>query len=46
GINPGILFSASRRYRNYIRINCGYPWDDVNSKAIETLGEIVREMIA
>jgi DNA-binding transcriptional MocR family regulator len=46
GINPGILFSASRRYRNYMRINCGYPWDDVNSKAIETLGEIVREMIA
>ncbi len=41
GITPGILFSATRRFRNHLRINCGFPWNDANIKAIETLGQIV-----
>ena len=41
GITPGILFSATRRYRNYLRINCGFPWTDVNVNALKTLGQIV-----
>ena len=41
GITPGILFSATRRFRNHLRINCGFPWNDANTKAIETLGQIV-----
>ena len=41
GITPGILFSATRRFRNHLRINCGFPWNPANTKAIETLGQIV-----
>lgn len=45
GITPGILFSATRRFKNYIRINCGYPWDETNVKAIATLGQIVTDAL-
>ena len=41
GVTPGILFSATRRFRNHLRINCGFPWNDANVQAIETLGKIV-----
>ncbi|MCP4981773.1 MAG: PLP-dependent aminotransferase family protein [Gammaproteobacteria bacterium] len=41
GVTPGILFSATRRFRNHLRINCGFPWTDANLKALETLGQIV-----
>ncbi len=41
GITPGILFSATRRFRNYIRINCGLPWNEQNIAALKTLGKIV-----
>jgi DNA-binding transcriptional MocR family regulator len=40
-ITPGILFSATRRFRNYLRINCGFPWTDANVNALKTLGKIV-----
>ena len=43
GITPGILFSATRRFKNYIRINCGYPWTETNKNALITLGGIVSE---
>jgi DNA-binding transcriptional MocR family regulator len=41
GITPGILFSATRRFRNHLRINCGSPWNEANVKALKTLGQIV-----
>ena len=41
GVTPGILFSATRRFRNHLRINCGFPWNDANQKALKTLGKIV-----
>ena len=41
GITPGILFSSSRRFKNYIRINCGHPWTETNEAALKTLGQIV-----
>ena len=41
GVTPGILFSATRRFRNYLRINCGFPWNGANVKALKTLGQIV-----
>ena len=41
GVTPGILFSATRGYRNYLRINCGFPWNETNVEAIKTLGQIV-----
>jgi len=38
---PGILFSATRRFRNHLRINCGSPWTPETEAALKTLGEIV-----
>lgn len=43
GITPGILFSATRQFKNCIRINCGIPWDDNRLAAIKKLGQIVGE---
>ncbi len=40
-ITPGILFSATRRYRNCLRINCGFPWSDENVEALAKLGKII-----
>jgi len=41
-ITPGILFSATRRYRNFMRVNCGHPWNEELEKAVVTLGQLVR----
>ena len=46
GVTPGILFSATRRYKNYLRINCGFPWNETTEAAIATLGNIVAESLA
>lgn len=43
-IAPGILFSASGRYRNCIRLNCALPWSDRLEDAIERLGAIATEL--
>jgi DNA-binding transcriptional MocR family regulator len=40
-ITPGILFSATRRFKNHIRINCGSPWTQQTEAALKTLGQIV-----
>ncbi len=45
GVTPGVLFSATRRFKNYLRINCGFPWDETNERAIETLGQIISEVL-
>lgn len=39
---PGQLFSASGKYRNYLRLNCGNPWSPRVEAAIATLGELVQ----
>jgi DNA-binding transcriptional MocR family regulator len=39
---PGQLFSASGRYRNCLRLNCGNPWDERFDAALRRLGELVR----
>lgn len=44
GITPGVLFSATRRYRNAIRINCGYPWSAAIEQAVIRLGGIVAAL--
>ncbi len=40
-ITPGILFSATRRFRNHLRIHCGSPWNDQTESALKTLGRLV-----
>jgi len=44
GITPGMLFSATRKFKNYIRINCGFPWTDETEKALEQLATIIHEL--
>ena len=45
GTMPGIIFSATRKFRNYIRLNCGSPWIEENEQAIQTLGELVHSLV-
>lgn len=45
GITPGFLFSATRKYKNFIRINCGNPWTEQLEAAIETLADIVKSLM-
>lgn len=44
-LTPGMLFSATRKFRNFIRINCGHPWDERIESAVVRLGELVAEMV-
>ncbi len=39
---PGVVFSPSGKYRNYMRISYGVLWDDTIEDAIKTLGNIVH----
>jgi DNA-binding transcriptional MocR family regulator len=43
---PGQLFSASGRYRNCLRLNCGNPWSDEIEAAVRRLGELVRRRVS
>jgi DNA-binding transcriptional MocR family regulator len=40
---PGALFSASGKFGNYLRINCGNPWDDKVEQGLRRLGELAHE---
>ncbi len=43
--SPGIMFSADGvLYRNYLRLNCGNPWDEHKEDAIKTLGLLARKL--
>ena len=44
-IAPGILFSASGRYRNCVRLNCALPWDERLETALRRLGELARQQV-
>jgi len=44
-IFPGIICSTTGRYRNFIRISCGYPWSEEVEKGIRTLAEIIGQMV-
>lgn len=39
---PGQLFSASGRYKNCLRLNCGNPWSEPIEAGIRRLGDLVR----
>jgi DNA-binding transcriptional MocR family regulator len=42
-ILPGHLFSASGRFRNAIRINCGQAWSDQHDRGLLTLGRLCEK---
>jgi len=39
-VTPGTLFSSSGKYRNFIRLNAGFPWDERIESAVATLGRL------
>ena len=41
-ISPGPMFSARQGFRNYIRLNCGYPWSARLDRAIRSLGRLAE----
>ncbi len=44
-ILPGTLFSATGRYQNYIRINCGHTWSESHDRALLTLGRLCERAV-
>lgn len=42
---PGPVFSASGKYGNYLRLNCGNAWSAEIEKAVRTLGLLVRQCL-
>jgi DNA-binding transcriptional MocR family regulator len=45
-IAPGPIFSPGGKFTDFIRLNCGWAWDDRIERAMVTLGEMVREEMA
>ena len=41
---PGPLFSAQGEHRNFIRLNCGNPWDATIERSLGVLGHLVRRL--
>ena len=41
-IAPGPLFSPTGDFRNFIRINCGYPWSAAIERAVGVLGQLAK----
>lgn len=44
-VAPGPMFSATRDFRNFIRINCGHPWSVKLERAVETLGRMIGKLV-
>jgi len=44
-IIPGVIFSASGQFTNYIRMSCGFPLDDSMDNALRTLGKLCATAI-
>lgn len=42
-IAPGPLFSPTGDFKNFIRINCGYPWSPQVERAIGILGHLIKQ---
>ena len=44
-ICPGTVFSATGKYRNCVRINCGLLWTPQVEQAIPTLGKLIGRVM-
>lgn len=42
---PGTLFSASGKFGNYMRLNCGNVWNAEVENAVRTLGTLVHDFL-
>ncbi len=45
-VAPGPLFSPQGGCRNFIRLNCGYPWSEKLERSIELLGQLAKRQLA
>lgn len=43
-IAPGPIFSAKKKFQNFIRLNCGNLWSDQIENALAALGKIIKRM--
>jgi len=43
GTLPGMVFSATGNFRNYLRLNCGLPWTTTVQRAIQQLGRLAQQ---
>jgi len=43
-ILPGVICSNSKKYKNFIRICCRYPWNDKIEQGIIRLAKIINEL--
>ncbi len=43
-IAPGPMFSPTGGYRNFIRLNTGFPWSDETEERVATLGRLARAL--
>lgn len=43
---PGDVFSASRRFRNCLRLSAGHAWDDRMEDGVRRLGQLARALLA
>ncbi len=43
-ITPGFLFGTTGRYKQFMRLCAGHPWDERIAKGVATLGEVVHEV--
>jgi DNA-binding transcriptional MocR family regulator len=44
-ILPGDVFSATNRFKNHIRINCGHSWSATYDRALLTLGRLCEKAV-
>jgi DNA-binding transcriptional MocR family regulator len=44
-IIPGVIFSASGRFGNHIRLSCGHPFTDSIERALVTLGKLCEKFL-
>ncbi len=45
-IAPGPIFSAKKRFDNFIRLSFGNPWSESLDKAIQHLGSLIKSLAA
>jgi DNA-binding transcriptional MocR family regulator len=42
-VAPGPMFSARRQFGNYIRLNTGHPWTATMDRAVQSIGNILKD---
>ncbi len=44
-ISPGVIYAPDERYRSFIRLSFGHPWDARMEHGIDRLGALVRHAV-